>query len=61
MAGKELIHYGELLHRLKKKIKTARQKAILVVNNELLNHLLGNWKRYYRTGKIGRMGRENSR
>ncbi len=36
MAGKELIQYGELLHKLKEKIKTAQQKAILAVNNELL-------------------------
>jgi predicted nuclease of restriction endonuclease-like (RecB) superfamily len=37
MAGKELIQYGELLNNLKGKIKTAQQKAMLAVNNELLN------------------------
>lgn len=36
MADKELMYYGELLHKLKEKIKTAQQKAILAVNNELL-------------------------
>ncbi len=36
MAGEELVKYGELLRQLKEKIKAARQKAILVVNNELL-------------------------
>ncbi|MBN8701869.1 MAG: DUF1016 family protein [Bacteroidetes bacterium] len=37
MASKELIQYGELLQKLKEKIKTAQQKAILAVNNELLS------------------------
>lgn len=37
MAGKELIQYGELLHKLKEKIKSAQQRAILAVNNELLS------------------------
>lgn len=37
MAGKELIHYGELLQKLKERIKSAQLRAILVVNNELLS------------------------
>ncbi|MBI3235463.1 MAG: DUF1016 domain-containing protein [Bacteroidetes bacterium] len=37
MAGKELLQYGELLFKLKGKIKTAQQTAMLAVNNELLN------------------------
>ena len=37
MAGKELLQYGELLHKLKEKIKSAQQRAILAVNNELLS------------------------
>lgn len=37
MAGNELIEYGELLNKLKEKIKTAQQKAMLAVNNELLS------------------------
>lgn len=37
MAGKELIQYSELLQKLKEKIKTAQQRAILAVNNELLS------------------------
>lgn len=37
MAGKEIIQYGELLQKLKGKIKTAQQKAMLAVNNELLS------------------------
>lgn len=36
MAGKELLQYGELLQKLKEKIKTAQQKAVLAINNELL-------------------------
>ncbi len=37
MAGNELLQYGELLHKLKEKIKSARQRAMLAVNNELLS------------------------
>jgi predicted nuclease of restriction endonuclease-like (RecB) superfamily len=37
MAGKEVIQYGELLHKLKEKIKSAQQRVILAVNNELLS------------------------
>lgn len=37
MAGKELVQYGELLHKLKVKIKSAQQRAILAINNELLS------------------------
>jgi hypothetical protein len=37
MTGSELIHYGELLSRLKEKIKSAQQRAILAVNNEVLS------------------------
>lgn len=37
MADKELLQYGELLHKLKEKIKSAQQRAILAVNNELLS------------------------
>jgi predicted nuclease of restriction endonuclease-like (RecB) superfamily len=37
MAGKELVQYGELLQKLKEKIKSAQQRAILAVNNELLS------------------------
>ena len=36
MAVREFVQYGELLQKLKEKIKTAQQKAILAVNNELL-------------------------
>lgn len=36
MASKELLQYGELLQMLKEKIKTAQQRAIMAVNNELL-------------------------
>jgi predicted nuclease of restriction endonuclease-like (RecB) superfamily len=37
MAGEHLVLYGEILQLLKQKIKTAQQKAILAVNNELLS------------------------
>jgi predicted nuclease of restriction endonuclease-like (RecB) superfamily len=36
MTGNELLQYGEVLLTLKEKIKTAQQRAILAVNNELL-------------------------
>lgn len=37
MAGKESVQYGELLRKLKEKIKSAQQRAISAVNNELLS------------------------
>ncbi|MCC7297867.1 MAG: hypothetical protein IT244_05990, partial [Bacteroidia bacterium] len=37
MAGNELMLYRELLQKLKGKIKSAQQRAMLAVNNELLS------------------------
>lgn len=37
MAVSELKQYGQVLHQLKEKIRTAQQKAILAVNNHLLS------------------------